>query len=363
MNLFATLFDSISRYERTAFLAQADDRMCIDYLGRALSKPVYDTPSLRKLSKANEVLASADLRSVLRREPELYFPILNLAMRDLEGEELEKHLHLLGVHTNLLDFRTPFEGIRFVRKLIRPEIYDLINDRYFSLKDLVYQPTNCQIKFLAPTSGLFSDMLPSYLYPIQFAHTDVAFGDIAQRTVDLIRKYSPELALDIELTIKAVCFTPNIGRPGFSYRIAYFGGVFINPFVRHRFSVAETLIHEYLHQRLWQWWAFERMIDPEDDITCITSPITGQTRTAAVMLQALIIYIQTIHFLDYLLAEVPLSADTSAAEARRASLRKGLPILTASLSDTLAQGTEAQRCLTFLKDNFVAVQSAVQRVG
>ncbi|HEY5837571.1 MAG TPA: hypothetical protein VIT19_00965, partial [Pyrinomonadaceae bacterium] len=117
--------------------------------------------------------------------------------------------------------------------------------------------------------------------------------------------YSSELVCDLKRVIQTIVLVPNIGdqeRWSYNLRLAYFGAIFINPFVVGCAGIAEALIHEYYHQRFWQWWAY----DPPDGLPAedqlITSPVTQRPKPARVMLQAFVIYTAVHAFYETQLA-------------------------------------------------------------
>jgi len=143
---------------------------------------------------------------------------------------------------------------------------------------------------------LFDDMLEGEIY-------QNAYMDIIERTYskfsssfDMIGRVFPELLQDILSTVNVIALVGDSGPPGFSCRTKYYGGIFINPEYEHGNLLPESIIHEYLHQKLWLWWTFEPIGSHEALAVEIVSPVTGRRRSAGVMLHAYLIYAQCIEF-------------------------------------------------------------------
>ena len=62
---------------------------------------------------------------------------------------------------------------------------------------------------------------------------------------------------------------------------------------------AESLIHEYYHQRIWLWWLIEAPAHLPPREVMMTSPVSGQQRPVCVMMHALLIYASLIDFYSW----------------------------------------------------------------
>jgi hypothetical protein len=51
--------------------------------------------------------------------------------------------------------------------------------------------------------------------------------------------------------VSVIALVGDFGRTGFSSRTRYYGGIFINPEYENGHWLAETIIHEHLHLKLW----------------------------------------------------------------------------------------------------------------
>ena len=96
--------------------------------------------------------------------------------------------------------------------------------------------------------------------------------------------------------MSVIALVGDFGRPGFSCRTRYYGGIFINPEYENGHWLAETIIHEHLHLKLWLWWTFEPVAAQAALEVEIDSPVTGRRRQVGAMLQAYLIYAQCIEF-------------------------------------------------------------------
>ena len=144
--------------------------------------------------------------------------------------------------------------------------------------------------------GLYFDALNIELYPESKITLSSALCTKIESSLDMIGRFSPALLDDILGTVNVVALVGDIGRPGFSCRTKYYGGIFVNPQYEQGDSLAETIMHEYLHLKLWLLWTFEPVCSDEASVVEIISPITGQRRSTGVMLHAYLIYAQCIEF-------------------------------------------------------------------
>jgi HEXXH motif-containing protein len=176
-------------------------------------------------------------------------------------------------------------------------------------------------------TGLYSEFLDESLYA---SRDSVYCSDVIpsiDRALLRIKRYSGPLFQDLCKTVRLIVITNDIGRPCYSCRTAYYGGIFINPSFANGLQIAESLIHEFLHQKFWLWWAYDPLASQERLNRLIVSPITGMTRTVEVMLQAALIYRECLSFYAWALQNEPLKEEESWTARRVAHLETGLKAL------------------------------------
>src|SRR5690606_23783957 len=168
----------------------------------------------------------------------------------------------------------------------------------------------------------------------------------------------PAVALDLDRILRVVALLPPPPPSvdptplppqacwSFNLRLRFPGAVFLNPFTVGAPGLAEGLLHEYLHQRMWLWWELCPPTGLPDWQRSIHSPMSGQTRPLVTMLQAAVIFRCVHHMHRALLvprvARGALDPDARAfcraRVERRAATRPGLA---RRLAAYVAEGSEA----------------------
>jgi hypothetical protein len=144
--------------------------------------------------------------------------------------------------------------------------------------------------------------------------------------------------------VSVIALVGDFGRPGFSCRTRYYGGIFINPEYENGHWLAETIIHEHLHLKLWLWWTFEPVAAQAALEVEIDSPVTGRRRQVGAMLQAYLIYAQCIEFYAWAVRDGGFG-DIAWPRARLNGLTERAPILGDALSDVLSKEKTATRMI------------------
>lgn len=198
-------------------------------------------------------------------------------------------------------------------------------------------------------SGLFDDIFDGGLYPnVQIDVVESTYLEF-NSSFDIIGRVCPELLQDILSTVNVVAVVGDFGRAGFSCRTKYYGGIFINPEYQHGNLLPETIIHEYLHLKLWLWWTFEPICSHETLAVEIASPMTGERRSAGVMLHAYLIYAQCIEF--YLLASRRNIFERNEWYDKRLKLLfNRVPILRDTLADVFCAEKAARRMIEVIDE-------------
>jgi hypothetical protein len=204
---------------------------------------------------------------------------------------------------------------------------------------------------LLPFSGLFADLLEPSLYPPAESSYD-RDGLLAKLAYafSLLVQSVPDLGEDLWAVVRTTILTPRLGAgQGWSYnlRLAYFGGIFLDPFAVGPHGIAESLLHEYCHQRLWQWWAYEPPSGLPPPSATIRSPMTGRDKPALVMVHALLIYVAAHAFHRACLHQGRWvkEDELSWMKARENHLRQSVPLLYQALCTQVASETTVRRLL------------------
>lgn len=206
------------------------------------------------------------------------------------------------------------------------------------------------VRVYFPRPGLFRDLLGEDLYPdVPPARADADLLRDVEEAFELVRRYDERLYEEVRRCFSVLVLTTDFGtvRSSFNLRLRYVGGLFLNPFHETPLGLAEGLVHEYYHQRLWHWW-WEEPLDglPGEDVQ-VTSPITGRRRPVPVMTHALLIYM-ALEALHATLARRLEGEVGRAAELRSARLAAGIGPLGDALRQAVPAGTRAADLLDLL---------------
>jgi hypothetical protein len=213
---------------------------------------------------------------------------------------------------------------------------------------------------LMPRTGLFRDLVPSNLY-LDAPPPDR--GELlakVEAAAPLIREHSEALWDDVVAAVRCLVLVPPLDDAkqwSYNLRLSYFGAIFVDAFAVGAHGVAEAIVHEYFHQRLWQWWDHEPPsgLPPEDRV--VVSPVTGRPKPARVMLQALLIYAAAQRLNADLAARERGASEAESAwsERRSAELGRALPGLRDVLLDCLDEDTTAGRIVEHLGSRLPAL--------
>jgi hypothetical protein len=203
------------------------------------------------------------------------------------------------------------------------------------------------VRVYFPRPGLFRDLLGADLYPdAPSSRPDADLLRDVTEAFELVRRYDEALHADLCRCLSVLVLTTDFGtvRSSFNLRLRYVGGLFLNPFHETPLGLAEGLVHEYYHQRIWHWWWNEPVAGlPGEDVQ-VTSPITGRLRPAPVMTHALLIYTALATF-HGTLAERLAGEPRAQARARAATLAAGIGPLGDALRAVVSEGTRAAELL------------------
>lgn len=323
-DLFSVVFAELSSFTEAEYQTNFVERLPLLLLDVARET----VPALATLEGFDDVERRLGDGAGHWRNPEL-FPHL-MALPSCREPASQAHLDALRVHLNLhpptpslcrtsrfVRLRTPRATVLESRASSLSEIRGVVSSPHGERGPLVY----------GPHRGLFDDVAQG-LYHVAEPAADVErLAALVTAALNALRSYSIALADSVLNTVATVAFTTDDWRitRSFSMRTRYLGGVFTA--VCDPTALAENLLHEYYHCRIWTWWLVERPPDlPSDDDTLI-SPVTGMRRPVSVMMHALLIYASLIDY-HRAAANARRSPD---ADARRHQLERR----TATLVDTL----------------------------
>lgn len=279
-------------------------------------------------------LAAEDCRA--HENPELF---LNIAKARLvkTGKSWSELESVLRVHCGLEPPEALLRGRDGLYRLIRVNgtATEVRNGGLQASPDVCWSVARERTILITPDAGFFSDVLP------QIARGDVLRRDSREpcktsvlQCLDIIEQYSPALLQDMLAAVAYIVVLKQTGdskRSSFSCGLDYYGAVFIAASGGVE-TLIEGLIHEYCHQRLWSWYYFETRNGAELPVGEIVSPVTGRSRPAYIMLQALIIYLEICRFLEWY-----GSRTVKAANQRLSILTAAVTYLYSALQSTMGE--------------------------
>lgn len=344
MNVFGAILDHVSPYSLDGY-RRSSREMPLFLLDRVLTV----NPHLRRLGPRVERLraqfaADDDVRQ-LWRDSEVYGPLVTLleATADpTKTEELVRHEEiLLGLRhlSEIADF--PDRVFRLERS--HRATFRVSGGRATRLDGatapVVAWMKNSRTLVYLPVDGLFNDLCPPELYPRMSGRgCSTELQGRLEQAIEVLRVVEPDVMDDFDDLIGTIVLTPPVvsdsdapGRRRWSYnlRFRYFGGIFLDLHSVDVFAAAEGLIHEYYHQRLWQWFEIEQPSGIPSSAVRVVSPVTGNTREARVMVHAFFIYVAALDLYRKASSSDPLAvaAATPWVESRHRQLARAIPVL------------------------------------
>ena len=330
--------------------------------------------------EVDEILAAFTARrgeSSLWRNPEIYAQIALLAEAARRHDDLTPRLASLRVHAGLVPLRSATIGDGTYRLMHVDGSIGIVSAG--TIEDIGPRiVTTCDAYrglILRPHPGLFADLIAPALYPT-VADADNARDatdvdsdndnhDGADRIVGALRRLArdcPDVFADFEDVVSTVVLVPDLhdqARWSYNLRLSYFGGIFLNAYATTGVQgLVEGLIHEYYHQRLWQWWAYEQPDGLPPEEATLRSPVTGRVKSVRVMIHALLIYVAIY---DYYLSQRGGDEDAWVS-ARLDLLRTAIPELHRSLSAWIGSGTILRAMVDDAAERF-AVAAGTQAVA
>lgn len=364
MNIVAMSYNTLTKSDFHEFVARTQRQLPFDLIEKAIRENPATAPHRRSIEDIQALIGDNKEGPQASQNPEIYPSILALLTSD-DGPQIERHLRNLRLHLACLDAREVESLGDGYYRLVHSHgsLLRVRNGKKREVqKELTFRTEGSRSIVYLPADELFNDLVDIRLYPrVRGKSNDEGLATMLVKAMELLRQYSPELWADFQQVISCIVLTPDFGHPdrwSYSCRLSYFGGIFVNPFRVNEYGMVESLIHEYYHQRLWQWWAYEELSGmPPEEVTVI-SPITGNRRSVQVMVQALVIYISALHYYAHELQQhTAQQAQELAWLTRRAQLlHKGIPQLYDNLRAICPPQTATLLFLDYLMEQFSAIQ-------
>lgn len=343
-DLFKSVFSNISAIEPDTYF-QGYVRKAPFWLLDAAVRAHEDVRSCAALEPVHALLSKqAELHW---NDPELYPHLMSLlGTRESRGDA-RTHIWALQGHLGLRDVdREMFSHRYFRRHGTVPGVYELDAG---------------EIRPVANAMLMHEPGLPIVYRPVPHLFDDVVGAGIAyegkalprsgqemisavRSAIDLVWRYDADLHQGVTSAVGVIALTGDWhpgNRTSYSMGKTYTGGVFSSLCTDSPALLAESLIHEYYHQRIWQWWQIEAPSDlPSIDMTMI-STVSGHERPVPVMMHALLIYVSLVDF--YRWAETACSDESHWIRHRWQTLKVGATTLRKALRDRLHARPECQR--------------------
>lgn len=320
-----------------------------------IRRHVAQNPALGQ--RCDEIL---DLASALEsrgaevgRNPEVYPAAVALLFAKgglLEG--LLCRLRLQAEPSSLEDRRGLPDGyLRLPRR--PPGVFQSVGGELTPVPDAVGHSSLAGLMVYLPRPRLFADLVPGELYPdVPCSMPSEALVGLVDAGLRLVQAYSPALYDDLVRAVVAVALTTEFHhqRWSFNLRLRYLGGIFINPFGLNRLGMAEGLIHEYYHQRIWLWWFHEPLEGLPGEFVTVRSPVTGRDKPVPVMTHALVIYAAlSLFYAEITRGECALTAEERAwGRERLRILREGVEPLYGALRSAVPPSSRAMGLLDLI---------------
>jgi hypothetical protein len=120
------------------------------------------------------------------------------------------------------------------------------------------------------------------------------------------------------------------------------------------------LIHEYYHQRLWQWWTYCPLVESYQEELKIKSPISGNERSVISLLQALLIYIGLLDYYTEVLykSNGETTIFSTWQRKRIENFTTNIPVLFNILKQSLLMNERVDLYLNLLMKEFFTIKNS-----
>ncbi len=337
MNLLDTVAREFSDAAHPDRLHEGRTRLPAEILRRHVAA----NRNLAPRATALEALAGAlEATPAASANPEIY-PFL-IASRFVGDSQCDTLVAKLRWHAGLSDDLGAGTTDGYHRSARAPGVHRASEGRLSPVEGCWADASGLRVYF--PRPGLFRDLLGADLYPdVPSAREDAELLGDVEEALELVRLYDPGLHAEVRRCFSVLVLTTDFGtvRSSFNLRLRYLGGLFLNPFHETPLGLAEGLVHEYYHQRLWHWWWDEPLEGLPGEHVEVTSPLTGRRRPVPVMTHALLIYVALEELHAALAGRLAAAKDREAASARSRRLAEGIGPLGEALRAALPAGSRA----------------------
>ncbi|WP_019833500.1 HEXXH motif-containing putative peptide modification protein [Sphingomonas sp. PR090111-T3T-6A] len=295
----------------------------------------------------------ADLHAYLRdrseahwNDPELYPHLHALLAARTAGSDPERHVRCLRGRLGL----SPVEPAMLVHRYFRthgakPATWEMSEDSVRPVEGAILDCVTGGPIVYRPLPGLFDDVVHDGMRynGARLPVSEAGMRDAILAGLVTVRRYAADLHEGILDAIGVIAITGDWSpgdRSSYSMGAHYTGGIFTSLCPGSPELQAESLIHEYYHQRLWLWWLIEGPADLPDREVKMISPVSGLERPVVVMMQALLIYASLADYYRWL-----LHGDISGAdwiERRWQALDRGRDTLADILRDRLEERPQSR---------------------
>lgn len=343
IDLYNSLKQDPAIFYRSDKLLNMADNLFIDALQNHIAANQLPNTEL-KICKLFLSYYSKNCKKIsFHKNPELYSSLneyINCSVAKSKDDALYKLGLQLGFH-KYTDF-TRHDLLRlyhFQKKMyVSKEVIELSEKNSLQLKDSFSSES---ATIILPLKNIFSGFISSTIYPENFKtnYKIAALTKRIEKSINLIYAYSTTLSSDFFRIINYIFLTPNFNnKVRFSYnlRTGYLGAIFINEYVTNKISFAESLIHEFIHQRLWLQWAYEFSDLNRLEKIEILSPFTNRLKSITVMMHAYIIYNVIHDFHKFILSNCnPGKSEVSYLKINIENSKNNLPVLNSRLLEKI----------------------------
>jgi len=355
MNLVVDCIQVVSGHPLVWFRRREPDYLLIHF--RKALKRIMSAPYRHKLNAIYEHVKDRNEAWELWKDPEVYNPVEYIALA--RDEEYFPYLfELLQLLVGLKDIRRsrrlPDGYYRLLN--LTGRVYEVRNGRSRSVRgDTIWRIPGFKPDVYLPRPGMFEDLLGAKLYP------DVApsgISKVKQRlsgALELMKGFSRDIwedFQDIVFSIVLLTDPPGHAVDSLTMTSKYFGGVFLNGFRCDEYKGVESLVHEYIHNRMSLWWELSTPTGVPGVGVSIVSPVTGNKVQASTMIHAFVIYVFALQFYRHV-QETAVPSDLVVARrlnARAAHIAKGIPMLRSRLARHVRAGTDMKRLFEYLME-------------
>ncbi|MEM7151389.1 MAG: hypothetical protein AAF799_01045 [Myxococcota bacterium] len=333
---------------------------------RSLRRSRADNPVLasrrERLDELDARLAPAIISARWWANPEVHAPLMALGDRCSNERDVDRQLQRLAIVTGEVPVDAPGneDGIYRLEHLGQG-VVERRDGVVLPRLATWWHPDGTMVYL--PLPGLFADLPfpPDYAPDHPAGNSQVAI-ERYQAAREWLDRVAPMVSADFRRVISGVALLPPV--PGaqvpptqaqwsFNLRLRFRGVLFVNPFSVGLAALAEALLHEYLHQRMWLWWELSEPTGLPLKRERMCSPVSGHSRPVITMIQGLMIFrcVATLHerLLDL---DEPDAVERAWSAQRLDQLRHAVPRLAEALRAQVPEASGARRIVDMIHRDF-----------